>query len=96
MSYYIVTVPNKMAINMLLEKFKKSSIIEQAYITEKVESKPPEIQISSESLNPLNNPRFEKQGYLKEAPYGIDAMYAWSINGGDGTGITFADMEYGW
>jgi hypothetical protein len=39
------------------------------------------------------------QGYLQPAsstPTGIDANYAWSQLGGDGTGITVCDIEYSW
>lgn len=57
---------------------------------------PPEVQSSSVALNPNNNPRFKKQGYLEAAPYGINAPFAWGIQGGNGNGITFVDMEYGW
>jgi hypothetical protein len=39
------------------------------------------------------------QGYLRPAsstPTGIDADYAWTQIGGDGTGVTVCDLEYGW
>ena len=39
------------------------------------------------------------QGYLRSAsstPTGIDADYAWTQSGGDGTGVTVCDLEYGW
>jgi len=39
------------------------------------------------------------QGYLYPAsstPVGIDAQYAWTVPGGDGTGITICDIEYSW
>ncbi|NOQ21831.1 MAG: S8 family serine peptidase [Candidatus Aegiribacteria sp.] len=39
------------------------------------------------------------QGYLKAAsftPTGIDAIYAWTQSGGDGTGVTVCDLEYSW
>jgi len=40
-----------------------------------------------------------QQGYLDPAaatPTGIDAEYAWTQPGGDGTGITVVDIEYSW
>jgi serine protease len=40
-----------------------------------------------------------QQGYLRPAgntPTGIDADYAWTQPGGDGTGVTVCDMEYSW
>lgn len=39
------------------------------------------------------------QGYLATAastPTGIDAQYAWTQTGGDGTGVTVCDIEYSW
>jgi len=36
------------------------------------------------------------QIYLEEAPIGVDAKYAWGIIGGNGSGITLADIESGW
>lgn len=39
------------------------------------------------------------QGYLKAVsftPTGIDAIYAWTQSGGNGTGVTVCDLEYSW
>lgn len=36
------------------------------------------------------------QGYLEPAPKGIDAVFAWTIPGGDGTGVRICDIEYNW
>jgi len=36
-----------------------------------------------------------KQFYLDPAPSGLDAKYAWTKPGGDGTGINFCDIELG-
>ncbi|RKZ19024.1 hypothetical protein DRQ50_02935 [bacterium] len=39
------------------------------------------------------------QGYLQSAvsaPAGVDANYAWTQTGGDGTGVTVCDIEYSW
>jgi Subtilase family len=37
-----------------------------------------------------------RQGYLEAAPGGIDARYAWTVNGGDGTGVSVIDIEGEW
>jgi serine protease len=47
-------------------------------------------------INPTDDPRNANQGYLDAAPNGIDARFAWSVAGGNGTGIGFVDMEQGW
>lgn len=31
------------------------------------------------SVNPYDEPRFSRQGYLEEAPLGINAPYAWEL-----------------
>jgi serine protease len=36
------------------------------------------------------------QGYLDAAPGGIDARFAWTIPGGDGSEIKIYDVEYSW
>ncbi|TSC20301.1 S8 family peptidase [Corallococcus sp. Z5C101001] len=36
------------------------------------------------------------QGYLNAAPGGVNATYAWTVNGGRGTNVRFVDIEGGW
>ena len=96
LNYYVIQVSKNEQAEILVEKLKQSSLIEDVYMKELENVTPPEVQMPKLFLNPYDDPRFENQGYLKEAPYGINAPYAWGIKGGDGKGITFADMEYGW
>lgn len=96
LNYYVIQVSKNGQAEVLVEKLKQSSLIEDVYIREPENATPPEVQMPNLLLNPYDDPRFENQGYLKEAPYGINAPYAWGIKGGDGKGITFTDMEYGW
>ena len=56
---------------------------------------PPEVQSSSVALNPSNNPRFKNKVILKR-PHTVLMRLSWGIQGGNGNGITFVDMEYGW
>jgi len=48
----------------------------------------------------LPTPDFEpQQGYLRPAsatPAGVDAYFAWTQPGGDGTGVAVCDLEYSW
>ncbi|KAB2446168.1 S8 family peptidase [Bacillus thuringiensis] len=94
LNYYIVENQGDIDVQALLAKFEKSSLIETAYLQE--EETPPEERLPNLSVNPYDEPRLTRQGYLEPAPLGINAPYAWSINGGDGKGATFVDMEYGW
>lgn len=94
LNYYIVENQGDIDVQALLVKFEKSSLIETAYLQE--EETPPQERLPNLSVNPYDEPRLTRQGYLEPAPLGINAPYAWSINGGDGKGTTFVDMEYGW
>ncbi|OTX43970.1 collagenase [Bacillus thuringiensis serovar shandongiensis] len=96
LNYYVIQVSKNVQAEILVEKLKQSSLIEDVYMKELENVTPPEILMPKLFLNPYDDPRFKNQGYLNEAPYGINAPYAWEIKGGDGKGITFADMEYGW
>ena len=50
-----------------------------------------EATIATKATPDLSSSQF----YLDPAPDGIDAKYAWTKTGGDGTGINFCDMEKG-
>ncbi|HDR7455345.1 TPA: S8 family serine peptidase [Bacillus cereus] len=94
LNYYIVETQDDIDVQALLTKIEKSSLVETAYLQE--EEAPPAERWPNLSVNPYDEPRLTRQGYLEPAPLGINAPYAWSIKGGDGKGTTFVDMEYGW
>lgn len=94
LNYYIVETQDGIDVQALLTKIEKSSLVETAYLQEE-EASPGE-RLPNLSVNPYDEPRLTRQGYLEPAPLGINAPYAWSIKGGDGKGTTFVDMEYGW
>ncbi|KAK4454266.1 peptidase S8/S53 domain-containing protein, partial [Podospora aff. communis PSN243] len=50
----------------------------------------------SPAVFPSNDPQFANQGYLKAAPGGIEAQYAWGHAGGDGANTKVIDIERGW
>ncbi|HEU5059620.1 MAG TPA: S8 family peptidase [Kofleriaceae bacterium] len=46
---------------------------------------------------PVKTPRYDfRQGYLRPAPAGIDAAFAWALPGGRGSAVRFADVEGAW
>jgi subtilisin family serine protease len=46
---------------------------------------------------PVRTPPYhERQGYLRPAPAGIDAAFAWAKPGGRGDAVWFADVEGAW
>ncbi|MFH2056370.1 MAG: FG-GAP-like repeat-containing protein [bacterium] len=49
------------------------------------------------SPNPISyQPQQNYEDPASSTPTGIDAEYAWTQSGGDGTGVTICDLEYGW
>lgn len=54
-------------------------------------------QLSTGEVSPPATPDFQgEQGYLGAAPTGVDALYAWSVPGGSGTGVHIVDVEGAW
>ncbi|MCF2151905.1 S8 family serine peptidase [Desmonostoc muscorum LEGE 12446] len=47
-------------------------------------------------VDPSDDPLAPSQRYLGPAPFGIEALFAWSLPGADGANVRFADIEYGW
>jgi hypothetical protein len=88
LSYYAFDCPNAVYSDEILHILQKHDKVELAYL-ETGSVIPP-------SLAEVNNPSSIHQGYLKSAPAGIDAIYAWSKKGGDGKGLKFIDIEQGW
>jgi len=86
--YFVVECTPETDSAALLERLKAMDTVEDAY----VESGP----MPPPSVFPNDDPYFMEQGYLGPAPMGIDAMFAWGIAGGDGSGITVIDVEQGW
>ncbi|ABS66341.1 peptidase S8 and S53 subtilisin kexin sedolisin [Xanthobacter versatilis] len=52
--------------------------------------------MASDPVTPNNDPRFPQQRYLQAAPEGINAVFGWTLAGGDGKGQHFVDVEQGW
>ncbi|MEV2910355.1 putative mucin/carbohydrate-binding domain-containing protein [Paenibacillus larvae] len=104
--YYSVKVSKEQGDpQSIVDRLKQSPLVETAYIElPYVEFDGPDSFFTMEDLTkhegayaqPDRNPLSYKQGYLKAAPLGIDAHYGWNIPGGEGEGITFVDIEYGW
>ena len=47
-------------------------------------------------VDPADDPLASLQGHLNAAPIGIDARFAWTRFGGDGTGVRVVDLEADW
>jgi Subtilase family len=86
-TYFAIETPPGTRAESLAALLREWPSVETVYI-ESGPTPPP--------LMPSDDPRFPNQGYLKKAKEGIDAEYAWTITGGDGTGTNVIDVEYGW
>jgi serine protease len=91
--YFAVKCPHDIDLESLAKQLASWRSVETAY----VEPEPVEPPV----VNPADDPRWPNQGYLDPAPDGIDAEYAWptgmsGVAGGDGAGIGFVDLEWGW
>lgn len=82
----------------LAQKLAALDSVEAAYV--KPPAEPPDLPESVEPLQdepPTNTPDFTpRQGYLDPAPGGVDARYAWTRPGGDGSGVRVIDIEGAW
>jgi serine protease len=73
-------------LETIAEMLRKTPFVEEAY----VDRPGPDPQI-----NATTEPRFAGQGYLAPAPRGIGVECAWQALG-DGSGVSFIDVERGW
>lgn len=82
----------------LAEELAGLDIVETAYV--KPPAEPPAMLTDLAPLAeepPTTTPDFTShQGYLDAAPAGVDARYAWTRPGGDGTGVRVVDVEGAW
>lgn len=86
-TFYSVVVPAGVDPREVIAAAEALPGVEMAYL-QSAPTPPP--------VNPEDDPRFRNQGYLAPAPMGIDALYAWKLEGGDGRGVDFVDIEQGW
>ncbi len=86
-AYLAVDVPPGSTPEAVAEELASWDVVELAYV-EGGPVVPP--------VNALDDPRQVNQGYEDPAPSGINAEYAWTFPGGDGSGVLVVDMEQGW
>ena len=103
-TYYHIEAPEE-RLDALADSLGKLDALESAYV--KPPSEPPVTKVAGAlKLNvvepkraapPLITPDFVgRQIFLSAAPAGIDAHYAWTINGGSGSTVKIIDCEWGW
>src|SRR5712671_93380 len=88
LSYFALDCPYGTDVASLQKSLLKYPSIEIAYV-EGGPCPPP--------VNANNDPRSVNQNYLDSAPTGIDARFAWTKSGGNGSStVQFVDIENGW
>ena len=88
LSYFSIDLTQQINTEDILSIFKKYTNVELAYL-QRGSIFPPSVG-KSELLN-------FQQAHLNPAPDGINAKYAWTVEGGYGSGnIAFIDVEQGW
>jgi serine protease len=88
LTYFAIDCPPEADPEALAKELSSWRTVQEAYV-EGGPTPPP-------AVNATDDPRSVNQGYLDPAPAGIDAEWAWTIAGGDGTGVDFVDLERGW
>ncbi len=88
-TYFAIDYPEGVDTKNLLTELWKNENIQYAYKQSGFADPP--------VVNAANNRSSKWQYYLDPAPVGIDAKFAWNIDGGDGSGnVGFIDIERGW
>ena len=98
--YYLVDVDPSRAAD-LAAQLRELDGVDGAYIAPPAE---PAVDLevlervvpAAEPAPPASPDFTSRQIYLNPAPAGIDARYAWTVNGGRGTGVKIIDIEGAW
>jgi len=96
--YYHIEAADE-RLETLVEQFQQIDSIEAAYI--KPPAQPADFNFNDMAPRteepPMNTPDFSsRQNYLEAAPTGVNTSYAWTLQGGRGTGVNIIDIEWGW
>ena len=94
--FYRVDAPHEQ-LSDIAERVRQNEAFEAAYIKPFTELPTFNEQAPTMEELPSVTPDFlARQGYLDPAPGGIDARYAWTMQGGDGAGVGIIDIEGAW
>ena len=86
LAYYTIQVPAGVEGEALAAAARSLPFVEHAYV---------EREITLAGINFADDPLVVGQGYLAPAGVGVNAFDAWTRDGGDGNGVKFIDLEYG-
>jgi serine protease len=86
-NYYRFVLDDGEAGEALADRLNKLDVVEVAYLAP--------VPTGADLLPPTGS-FLKSQGYLKPAPTGIDADFAWTQPGGKGSFVKIIDVESGW
>lgn len=89
--YYRVDNLTAAEAQTLIARFRNSGLVETAYLEPHFAP-----AVFGDPQPSATSDYSSQQGYLEAAPAGVDARYAWTVNGGKGTGVTVMDIEGAW
>ncbi len=99
--YYRVEVEGD--LEELAERLREEEVVQAAFVkppaqlAQADEDEEINVMTAAEEDAPPVTPDFSgRQGYLNAAPVGIDARFAWTVPGGEGTGVNIVDIEAAW
>lgn len=97
-AYYRVRVPVA-RMSEVAQRMRETEAVAGAYIAPAVTLPTPHRLKPKKAKPPIPTPSFvARQGYLEEAPAGVDARFAWGIGngGGKGFGVQIIHIEGAW
>ena len=86
LAFFVISAPPDVDAEALAAATRSLPFVDHAYV---------EHPFELAGVNFADDPLVVSQGYLGPKPVGINAIHAWSKDGGDGTGVKFVDMENG-
>jgi hypothetical protein len=86
LAFFVISAPPDIDAEEIAAAARSLPFIDHAYVGQPFELA---------GVNFADDPLVIAQGYLGPKPVGINAIHAWSKNGGDGTGVKFVDVENG-
>jgi subtilisin family serine protease len=94
-AYYRVEAPDE-TLDELARTLSKHELVESAYV--KPPAEPARLnEMIAIAAEPAATPDFSvRQGYLDAAPAGVDARFAWTLQGGRGSDVRIIDIEGAW
>lgn len=86
LAFFVVAVPQGMDAEAVASTLRSMPFVEAADVQR---------PLMPAGVNYADDPLVAGQGYLGPKPVGIGSLVAWTKAGGDGTGVKFVDLEYG-